>query len=90
MSTELQRQVSAIKKQHIQSQSLKDGKPSIFLTAKEAAGVDVSTVLEAALTGIRVLSQYDKRFDEFLNDILHESSIEIQRELKTKEVVFAL
>lgn len=86
MSTELQRQVATLKKVQVQSQSLKDGRASIFLTAKEAAGVDVSTVHEAAVTGLRVLSQYDHRFEDFLHNLLHPSSIEVQRELKTKEV----
>ncbi len=86
MSTELQKQVATLKKAQVQSQSLKDGRASIFLTAKEAAGVDVSAVHEAAVTGLRVLTQYDSRFEEFFHGLLHPSSIDLQRELKTKEV----
>ena len=33
MSTELQKQVATLKKAQVQSQSLKDGRASIFLTA---------------------------------------------------------
>ncbi len=86
MSSELQRQVSVIKRQHAQVQLLKDGKPSLFLSAKEAARVDISAVFEAATSGINALIQYDNRFSIFLNDILHESSVDIQRSLRTKEV----
>lgn len=86
MSTELQRQVATIKKQHIQVQSVKQGLPSIFLSAKDAAGVDIQDVLEAALTGLKLLSQYDDRFKAFGSTLLHPASVDIQRELKTKEV----
>lgn len=86
MATELQRQVAAIKSKHVHFQSLSDGKPSIFLTAREAAFVDVTTVYDAAITGLKVLMQYDPRFEKFLNTILHPSSVSVQRELKTKDV----
>eukprot|EP01040_Poterioochromonas_malhamensis_P003538 gene3538-3779_t len=85
MTTELQRQVAQLQSRNIQHQSLQHGRPSIFLTAKEAAAVDVSTVYEAAVTGLKVLIQYDNRFEKFLTGILHTSSVDIQRELKTRE-----
>ena len=86
MATELQKQVALLKSRNFQHQSLKDGKASIFLTAKEAAAVDVTTVFEAAITGLKALIQYDQRFEPFLTGLLHPSSVDIQRELKTKEV----
>lgn len=88
MTTELQRQVAQLQSRNIQHQSLQHGRPSIFLTAKEAAAVDVSTVYEAAVTGLKVLIQYDDRFEKFLTGILHTSSVDLQRELKTREVSF--
>jgi hypothetical protein len=86
MATELQKQLNLVKQHQVRVQSLRDGRPSIFLSAKEAAGVDTNTVYEAAITGLQVLIQYDARFEPFLNGILHVSSIGLQRELKTKEV----
>jgi hypothetical protein len=86
MSTELQRQVTAFKKANVQTQALKDGRPSIFLTASEAAAVDIQVVLEAAQNGLKVLSQYESRFEEFFNSILHSSSVDVQRELKNADV----
>ena len=62
--TELQKQVTLIRKSHAAISSgvlLSDGKPSIFLTPSEAAGIDVQTVYEAATTGLDTLSQYDDR-----------------------------
>jgi hypothetical protein len=86
MATELQKQLSVIKSKHVHFQSLQDGKPSIFLSAREAAGVDVQTVYDAAITGLKILIQYDSRFEKFLQTILHPSSVSVQRELKTKDV----
>jgi hypothetical protein len=86
MTTELKRQVLNLQKQTFQHQSLQHGKASIFLTAKEAAGVDVSEVYKAAVNGLKILIQYDKRFEKFLDGLLHPSSVGVQRELKTKEV----
>jgi hypothetical protein len=86
MTTELKRQVLNLQKQTFQHQSLQHGKPSIFLSAKEAAGVDVNEVYKAAVNGLKVLIQYDTRFEKFLDGLLHPSSVSVQRELKTKEV----
>lgn len=83
MSSELQRQVSSIRKQHLSTASLHQGRPSLFLTASEAAGVDVSTILDAASSGLSTLQQYDNRFEIFQSTLLHPSSVDLQRELKT-------
>lgn len=85
MSTELQKQVSAFKKKTVQVQSLQKGLPSIFLSPKEAAAVDTSAVYEAGCKGLRDLIQYDERFSAFESSLFHSSSVNLQRELKTKE-----
>lgn len=86
MSTELQKQVSAFKKKTAQVQSLQRGLPSIFLGPKEAAAVDTSAVYEAGCKGLQDLLQYDERFRAFESSLFHSSSVNLQRELKTKEV----
>lgn len=83
--SELQRQISALKSKHIQSQPLHEGRPSLFLSPSEAAAVDVSTIYETAIRGLNTLSQYDERLDVYKETVLHPSSVEIQRELKTVE-----
>lgn len=85
MSTELQSQISAIRKQHIQATPLHQGRPSLFLTPQEAAAVDVRTVYDAAVSGLSSLRQYDARFESFFDNLLHPSSVDVQRELKTVE-----
>jgi U3 small nucleolar RNA-associated protein 10 len=83
MSSELQRQVSSIRKKHLDVQSLHQGRPSLFLTAAEAAGVDVTTIQEAAHGGLTTLQQYDSRFEAYLDTLLHPSTVDLQRETKT-------
>jgi hypothetical protein len=86
MATELQQQVQRLKAQAIVAAPLSRGRASLFLTEKEAAAVAASDVYEAAMGGLRALSQYDKRFEGYLDSILHSSSVDLQRELKTEEV----
>lgn len=87
MASELQQQVQRHKqKQQALSAPLTRGKPSLFLSAREAAGVDVVQIYEAGAQGLRELGQYDGRFEAFFSSLLHESSTSLQRELKTKEV----
>ncbi|RYH24342.1 hypothetical protein EON65_16935 [archaeon] len=86
MATELKRQVAALKQQKVAPDGLQAGKASLFLGKKEAGSVDVSTVLEAAISGLRALVQYDGRLSPFLGSLFHSSSVDFQRELKTKEV----
>lgn len=83
MSSELQRQVSTIRKQHLAVVPLQQGRPSLFLTASEAAAVDVSTIYEAACSGLITLQQYDGRFEPYHQSLLHPSSVDLQREMKT-------
>lgn len=86
MATELQKQVAAFKKKNVQVQSLQRGLPSIFLNAREAAAVDTSAVYEAGCKGLRDLTSYDERFAAFEGSLFHPTSVNVQRELKTKEV----
>lgn len=84
MATDLQRQVAALQTQRVATATAQ-GKASLFLSKKEAGNVDTSTVWEAAVTGLRALTQYDDRFSWCFDTILHSSSVDLQRELKTKE-----
>ena len=86
MATELKQQVQRLKAQAIVAAPLSRGRASLFLSEKEAASVTVSDVYEAAIGGLRALSQYDKRFEGFLDSVMHSSSVDLQRELKTEEV----
>ena len=84
--TELQRQTSLLRSRSLQSATLSDGRPSLFFSPSDAAAVDVGTIYAAAVQGINTLAQYDRRLDSFSETVLDSSSIEVQRELKTKEV----
>lgn len=84
--TELSQQINRIRSQNLLSATpLSQGRPSLFLSAKEAAGVDIEQVHDAAVNGLKVLSQYDGRLSAFLDGILHSSSMTVQRELKTAD-----
>jgi|LauGreStaDraftv2_3_1035109.scaffolds.fasta_scaffold309643_1 hypothetical protein len=84
MSTELQQQLARIRESTLQaSSSLHQGRPSLFLTPKEASLVDISTIYDAAISGLSVLEQYDSRFSYYLENIFHPSNVSLQRELKT-------
>eukprot|EP00981_Chlorochromonas_danica_P010221 scaffold3058_cov165-Ochromonas_danica.AAC.12 len=85
MASELQKQVAALQRQRLPPDSLASGKASLFLTKKEAGNVDTSAVFEAALSGLKALAQYDDRFTWCFDSLLHPSSVDFQRELKTKE-----
>mgnify|MGYP003385582538 CR=1 FL=1 len=85
MSSELERQLAGHRAKYVLPTSLSQGKASLFLSLKEAAGVDVEVVHEAAVKHATILAQYDPRFSGFLDTILHESSVSYQRELKTSQ-----
>lgn len=86
MSTELQQQVQRHREKHIISTSISQGRPSLFLAPKDAAKVDVADIYETAIKGLKALSQYDSRFAKFHRTLFMESSINLQRELKTSSV----
>jgi U3 small nucleolar RNA-associated protein 10 len=82
--TELSQQISRIRSNAVLSAPpIKQGRPSLFLSPKEASGVDIDHVYDAALNGLNILNQYDGRFSSFQDGLLHQSSMTVQRELKT-------
>jgi hypothetical protein len=83
--TELARQIEAHRSAHISSKPTSIGRASLFLTAKEAAGLDFEEVYDACMSGISTLVQYEPRFNNWNETILHPSSTSAQRELKSKD-----
>jgi U3 small nucleolar RNA-associated protein 10 len=82
MSTELQKQVQTLKSKLIQIEPIQKGRPSLFLTFKEAASIDIEDIYESALQGLATLEQCDNRLTGFKYTLLHTSSIQLRRELK--------
>ena len=85
MASELQRQISQLKAKQINADAIHKGRPSLFLTPKEAAAVDVDEVFEAGVGGLLSLQQHDNRFVVFSTTLFHPSSVRVQRELKSSE-----
>ncbi|XWS60132.1 hypothetical protein CRYUN_Cryun07bG0008200 [Craigia yunnanensis] len=56
-------------------------RPSILLNAKEAADIDIDTILSIALSGLEVLVGEDERFRNYKNDLFSHKSKELNREL---------
>jgi U3 small nucleolar RNA-associated protein 10 len=83
MQSELQRQVNRLREEHIQSSAIHKGAPSLFLSLKEAAAIDISEVFLAAVDSLSELAQYDDRLLKYSSTLFHESSQYLQRELKT-------
>lgn len=84
--SELEKQLISIRNNTIQSISLYSNTPSLFFTNKEAGLIDIDNIYESALNSLQILIQYDIRFNQFLNNILHLSSKNIQRDLLTLQV----
>jgi U3 small nucleolar RNA-associated protein 10 len=85
MASELQLQLERIKAKSITTNNLYSDTPSLYFDKKTAGSIDIEAVYDAAVNGLITLSQYDERFSNFLTTILHPSSQQLQRELKTKE-----
>jgi hypothetical protein len=83
--TSLEKQLTALREKNISNDSLHQGKPSLFFSSKEAAKIDIHDIYEASINGLQVLIQYDERFATYLNGILHQSSVTLQRKLKSKD-----
>ena len=83
--TELEKQVARFRESHVVDTSVYSDTPSLFLNKKDAGLVDMETVLEAGQHGLQALSQYDKRFSFFMDNIFHSSSQTIQRSLLSPE-----
>jgi hypothetical protein len=89
MASELQQQVARLRSNNAFIGSVSSELhrfSSLFLSAKDAAGVDIEVVYEAAVSGLLELRQYDSRFGHYLENLLHPSSTSLQRELKTADV----
>lgn len=86
MSTNLQRQVAQIRSSHVSKVGFKTSQPSLFLSPKDAAGIDIEDILKIAINSLNALIQYDHRLRRYLEDLLHSSSLSVQRELLSQEV----
>lgn len=85
MSSELKQQVQQLKSKFLKSSSIYADTPSLFFDKKEAGSIDLNIVFDAAVNGLTVLMQYDSRLGTYLSTLLHPSSQQVQRELKTKD-----
>ncbi|KAG7972395.1 hypothetical protein I3843_07G181800 [Carya illinoinensis] len=61
-------------------------RPSILFDPKEAADIDVDTILATALQGLEVLIGIDERFRNYKNDLFSHRSRELDREVMTIEL----
>ncbi|KAM7494654.1 hypothetical protein LguiB_029263 [Lonicera macranthoides] len=60
-------------------------RPSILFDPKEAADIDLETILTIALSGLEVLISADERFRNYKNDLFSHKTIELDRELMGTE-----
>ena len=86
MASELQRQVKRHKEKSCITNPIHKGRPSLFLSAKDAASVDVTVIYKKAISGLTTLSQYDSRFDKYFGTLLLEEQLNTHRELLTASV----
>lgn len=56
-------------------------RPSILFNPKEAADIDIDTILNIALSGLEVLTSVDGRFRNYKNDLFSYKSKDLDREL---------
>ncbi|KAJ0099511.1 hypothetical protein Patl1_20742 [Pistacia atlantica] len=56
-------------------------RPSVLFNPKEAADVDIETILNIALSGLEVLISMDERFRNYKNDLFSYKSKDLDREL---------
>ncbi|XP_012466889.1 uncharacterized protein At3g06530 isoform X1 [Gossypium raimondii] len=56
-------------------------RPSILFNPKEAADIDIDTILDIALSGLEILVGVDERFRNCKNDLFNLKSKELDREL---------
>lgn len=83
MLSELQKQVNLLKSKQLNVEPIHKGRPSLFLSPKEASGVDIEDIYSSAFSALQSLSQYDNRFIEYQTTLLHPSTLHLRRELKT-------
>ncbi|KAK1577185.1 hypothetical protein Q3G72_019640 [Acer saccharum] len=56
-------------------------RPSILFNPKEAADIDLDTILNIALSGLEVLASVDERFRNYKHDLFNHKSKDLDREL---------
>ncbi|XP_065871790.1 uncharacterized protein At3g06530 [Euphorbia lathyris] len=88
MATSIASQLEAIRAVvHIDSEPRKRPitSPSILFDPKEAADIDVDTILTVAISGLEVLMSVDERFGNYSNDLFSHKSKDMNRELMRPE-----
>lgn len=85
IASQLQTLKSLIKTTTAEPQKRPFTRPSILFDPKEAADVDLDTLLGLALSGLEVLISTDERFRIYKNDLFSHKSRELDRELMTIE-----
>ncbi|CAL5366770.1 unnamed protein product [Camellia sinensis] len=84
MATSIASQLLAIKsliKTDSEPQKRPFTRPSILFDSKEAADIDLETILSISLSGLEVLISMDERFRDHKNDLFSHKSRELDREL---------
>ncbi|KAJ4955279.1 hypothetical protein NE237_012062 [Protea cynaroides] len=84
MATTLASQLQAIKsyiKADAEPTKRPFTRPSIIFNPKEAADIDLETLLSIALSGLEVLINTDERFRSYKNDLFSHKSKDLDREL---------
>ncbi|KAI9160506.1 hypothetical protein LWI28_008767 [Acer negundo] len=56
-------------------------RPSVLFNPKEAADIDLDTILNIALSGLEVLASVDERFRNYKHDLFSHKSKDLDREL---------
>uniref|UniRef100_A0A2P2MAU7 HEAT repeat-containing protein 1 n=1 Tax=Rhizophora mucronata TaxID=61149 RepID=A0A2P2MAU7_RHIMU len=60
-------------------------RPSILFDPKEAADIDVDSILSIALSGLEVLESVDERFRNYKHDLFSHKSKDLDRELMRQD-----
>ncbi|GFY84407.1 ARM repeat superfamily protein [Actinidia rufa] len=84
MATSIASQLQALKSlitTDSQPQKRPFTRPSILFGPKEAADIDLDTLLSLALSGLEVLISTNERFRKYKNDLFSQKSRELDREL---------
>ncbi|KAJ7949476.1 U3 small nucleolar RNA-associated protein [Quillaja saponaria] len=84
MATTIASQLEALKSYvQVETDPLKRPftRPSVLFDPKEAADIDIETILSIALQGLEVLINTDERFRHYKNDLFSDRSKDLDREL---------
>ncbi|XP_020540628.2 uncharacterized protein At3g06530 isoform X2 [Jatropha curcas] len=60
-------------------------RPSILFDPKEAADIDIESILSIALSGLEAIVSVDERFEKYKNDLFSHKSKELNRELMRED-----